>query len=109
MATDAKLTIEDLIRLEEIFTNKHWKKKYGGEIVFDLLSDMIAYCSDKEKELLFSLCNRYLWMSMPEYTENLLLTLDQVSVDRIKDITTIFLFPIVKKKYIHKTLILFPF
>jgi len=102
MATDAKLTIEDLIQLEEIFTNKHWKKKYGGEIVFDLLSDMIAYCSDKEKELLFSLCNRYLWMSMPEYTENLLLTLDQVSVDRIKGITTIFLFPIVKKKDIHK-------
>lgn len=99
---DTKLSIEDLLRLSNLFENNNWGDKGGQDVVFDIMVEMLSSFSEEQKVLLFELFERYLWISLPEYTEFLLKTLDKIEPTRLENIQRVLLFPIIKLKDISK-------
>jgi len=99
---DKKLDWNDVIALHNIFTKKKWFLKMGQESVHKNLCELVTNLTDEQKQLIFDLCNRYVWISNNEYLELLLEVLEKIEDEKIENVKRIIVFPIVKPKDIGK-------
>lgn len=99
---DRKVSIDDVYRLMRIFQANHWFTKAGSTQVHNHFIEMLENFSDLQKDLLFELTERYLWITFPEYLQEVLTTLETVEEKKLEKCTRIIAFPIVKPNDIGK-------
>lgn len=97
-----KISLEDAYRVYEIFNKNKWFNKTGHESVHRYLMAMLVNFNDEEKELLFQLCEKYLWIPQEEYIGLLLDILNKIEDQKLLTCKRIVVFPIVKPADIGK-------
>jgi hypothetical protein len=97
-----KIPITDAFRLHRIFTKNNWFSKQGQEDVHESFINLLGNLTDSQKELIFELTERYLWITLNEYGPLLSKTLELVEDEKLINCKRIVLFPIVKLSDIGK-------
>lgn len=88
-------TLTAISKLNKIFKNKNWNEKDIDEYVFDNFCQLIVNLNEEQRELLIDLVERYKWISISEYPEKILSTMEKVENDKLEKLKTIYLFPII--------------
>lgn len=93
---ERKLEIADVMRLHTIFKNKKWFAYHEQDTVYENFCELLANLTPSQKELIFELCERYLWLSMSDYLSLLLEILEGIENEKILNCKRIIVFPIIK-------------
>jgi hypoxanthine phosphoribosyltransferase len=93
-----KLLIEDVARVFQIFSKNKWFSNPNSDVVHTNLITMIADMTNDQKELIFELTERYLWITMPEYLDLITETINSIEEGKLKGVKRIFFFPIILPK-----------
>lgn len=90
-------------KLSKIFKDKRWEEKLGADIVFEDFGILLNSLTNEQRGLLIELTERYLWISEDEYTRKIKQLYEKILEDNTLDnISTIYLFPIIKRSDEHK-------
>lgn len=89
-------TIESISQLNKIFKTKKWSERDIDEFVFDNFCKLLDNVNEEQRVLIIELAEKYQWISFAEYPERILATLENVEDDKIKNLKTIYLFPVIK-------------
>lgn len=109
MIDDSKVSVKDMHRLHELFTNNKWFTKSGQEQAYRSFTDMLANFSEEQINLILDLGHRFLWIGFDEYFQATLELLKHVEDEKISSSQRIIVFPIVKPKDIGKAKSSMPF
>ncbi|WP_010522858.1 phosphoribosyltransferase-like protein [Aquimarina agarivorans] len=88
--------VESITYLNKIFKTKRWTDKDIDEHVFDNFCNLLNNLNDRARELIIELVERYQWINFIEYQEKIFSTLESVEDEKIENLKTVYLFPIVK-------------
>lgn len=89
-------TVNAIQKLNKIFKSNKWTEKDVDDFVFDNFCYLLNNLDEKQRELIIELVERYHWISITDYPEKILSTLEKVETDKLKSIKTVYLFPIIK-------------
>ena len=89
-------TINAIQKLNKIFKSNRWTEKDVDDFVFDNFCYLIDNLDEKQRALIIELVERYRWISVTDYPEKILSTMEKVETEKLKTIKTIYLFPIIK-------------
>ncbi|MBD81166.1 MAG: hypothetical protein CL840_19770 [Crocinitomicaceae bacterium] len=91
-------TIEAISILNKVFKTKKWTEADLDEFVFDNFCVLLDNLNESQRSLVVELIERYCWISLSEYPERILKALEYVEDEKLNQLKTVYLFPIVKPK-----------
>jgi len=89
-------TVDAILKLNKIFKSNKWTEKDIDEFVFDNFCLLLDNLTQEQRILVIELTERYKWISVSDYPERILATLEKVEDEKLKNIKTIYFFPIIK-------------
>lgn len=89
-------TVESITYLNKIFKAKKWTDRDVDEYVFDNFCNLLDNLNESERVLIIELVERYQWITILEYQEKILSTLESVEDEKVDKLKTVYLFPIIK-------------
>lgn len=93
---DKKLEVVDVFRLHKIFSEKKWFSNPGQENVHDNFCLLLSNLTNSQKDLIFDLCSRYLWLTLKDYLDILIEITGRVDKSVYETSRRIIVFPIIK-------------
>jgi hypothetical protein len=99
---DPKISLSDVMKVFQIFSQNGWFTKVNQGLVFEKLIAMLENSTTEQKDLIFELCERYLWVPVDDFTNHLNDALGQIDDAKIRDTKRIVLFPIARPADIGK-------
>ncbi|MDV4102474.1 hypothetical protein CMT19_15650 [Elizabethkingia anophelis] len=91
-------TINAIMKLNKIFKTNNWSAKDIDEFVFDNFCLLINNLNEKQRALILELTEKYKWISYNDYNSRILATMDSIEEEKLNNLKTIYLFPIIKKE-----------
>ncbi|USD26229.1 hypothetical protein [Flagellimonas marinaquae] len=88
--------IDAISQLNKVFKSKNWHEKDTDEFVFHNFCKLLENLENDERELLIELIERYEWISFSQYPKRILASLESIEEEKINQIKTIYLFPVIK-------------
>lgn len=89
-------TINAIQKLNKIFKSNKWMEKDIDDFVFDNFCYLLNNLNEEQRVLIIELIERYKWISLTDYPAKILSTMDKVEDEKLKNIKTIYFFPIIK-------------
>lgn len=89
-------TIESISQLSKIFETNSWSKRDINELAFNGFCKLFNNINDEQRKLIIELVERYKWISFTEYPEKILATLENIEVEKLDNLKTVYLFPVIK-------------
>ncbi|MBB3054785.1 phosphoribosyltransferase-like protein [Mucilaginibacter gotjawali] len=89
-------SLQNFIRLKELFQNKRWYKNHDEQEVFRRFGFLLGNLNEIEQELILDLSSRYLWVSYGNYLGILKDLFVEFSSEDISNVKHIYFFPIIK-------------
>ena len=91
-------TIEAIMKLNKIFKTNNWTEKDIDEFVFDNFCKLINNLDNSQRALIIELTEKYKWISYTDYNSRVLSTIDSIELEKLQDLKTVYLFPIIKRE-----------
>lgn len=91
-------TIEAIMKLNKIFKTNNWTEKDIDEFVFDNFCKLINNLDNSQRALIIELTEKYKWISYNDYNSRVLSTIDSIELEKLQDLKTVYLFPIIKRE-----------
>lgn len=91
-------TIEAIMKLNKIFKTNNWTEKDIDEFVFDNFCKLINNLDNSQRALIIELTEKYKWISYTDYNSRVLSTIDSIELEKLQDLMTVYLFPIIKRE-----------
>ena len=89
-------TIEAISQLNKIMKSKNWAEQDIDEFVFDNFCALLDNLTTDQRKLIIELVEQYHWISIGEYSSKILATMEKVEPEKLNQLTTIYLFPVLK-------------
>jgi hypothetical protein len=90
-------TIEAINRLNKIFRTKDWRAHDNDDHVWESFCILLDKIEPEQRLLMIELSERYKWIPVGQYQEHILAALDIVEEEKLKQLKTIYFFPIGSK------------
>ena len=86
------------MKLNKIFKTNNWTEKDIDEFVFDNFCKLINNLDNSQRALIIELTEKYKWISYTDYNSRVLSTIDSIELEKLQDLMTVYLFPIIKRE-----------
>lgn len=97
------MDINTVTKLYTIFNNNKWTDKDGHDIVFSNFCQLLINLTDKQRQLIIDLAERYTWITLSEYQSRLIKILNTVEQVKLENTKRIMLFPVMRPEDEEKT------